>query len=124
MSCFYNSEEELHKEIAWQNTKVFGEVAKIISPAGHIQIGEIGKMPTCDSRPENIELFSAQNISISKQDWDAHETSWDFQTNELLTINETFCIDILNDYASATGICIDPAAPAPRVWSGVWTSIR
>lgn len=114
MSCFYNSEEELHKEIAWQNTKVFGEVAKIISPAGHIQIGEIGKMPTCDSRPENIELFSAQNISISKQDWDAHETSWDFQTNELLTINETSCIDILNDYASATGICIDPAAPAPE----------
>lgn len=71
-------------------------------------------MPTCDSRPENIELFSAQNISISSQDWDAHETSWDFQTNELLTINETTCIDILNDYASATGICIDPAAPAPE----------
>lgn len=114
MSCFYNSEEELHREIAWQNTKVFGEVAKIISPAGHIQIGEIGKMPTCDCRPENIESFSAQNISISKQDWDAHETSWDFQTNELLTINETTCIDILNDYASATGICIDPAAPAPE----------
>ncbi len=71
-------------------------------------------MPTCDSRPENIELFSAQNISISRQDWDAHETSWDFQTNELLTINEPTCIDILNDYASTTGICIDPAAPVPE----------
>ena len=88
MSCFYNSEEELHKEIAWQNTKVFGEVAKIISPAGHIQIGEIGKMPTCDCKPQNIESFSTQNIAISKQDWDAHETSWDFQQNELIRLQK------------------------------------
>ncbi|MBO4754318.1 MAG: hypothetical protein J5543_06965 [Bacteroidales bacterium] len=27
-----------------------------------------------------------ENISISKEDWDAHETSWDFQENELVRI--------------------------------------
>ena len=117
MSCFYDSDEELHREIAWQNTKVFGEVAKIISPAGHIQIGEIGKMPTCDSRPENIETFSLKNISIAKLDWDAHETSWDFQRNELLTIDaETYADNIqylIEKHEKETGerICIDPAAP-------------
>ena len=55
MSCFYESLEQLQKEIVWQNTKVFSEAAKIISPAGHIQIGEIGKMPCCDNAPEGIE---------------------------------------------------------------------
>ena len=117
MSCFYDSDEELHREIAWQNTKVFGEVAKIISPAGHIQIGEIGKMPTCDSRPKNIETFSLKNISIAKLDWNAHETSWDFQRNELLTIDvETYADNIqyqIEKHRQATGeeLCIDPAAP-------------
>lgn len=84
MSCFYKSDEQLQKEIVWQNTKVFNEVAKIISPAGHIQIGEIGKMPCCDNAPEGIEEVGKQNISISKHDWDSHETSWDFQRNPLL----------------------------------------
>ena len=83
MSCFYNSPEQLQKEIVWQNSKVFNEVAKIISPAGHIQIGEIGKMPCCDNAPDGIEEVGKDNIAISKQDWDSHETSWDFQRNPL-----------------------------------------
>ena len=86
MSCFYDSPEQLRKEIAWQNTKVFNEVAKIISPAGHIQIGEIGKMPCCDNVPEGIEKIGESNIAISKHDWDSHETSWDFKANELFRI--------------------------------------
>lgn len=83
MSCFYESLEQLQKEIVWQNTKVFNEAAKIISPAGHIQIGEIGKMPCCDNAPEGIVNVGKDNITISKQDWDAHETSWDFKRNPL-----------------------------------------
>ena len=70
-------------EIVWQNTKVFNEAAKIISPAGHIQIGEIGKKPCCDNAPEGIVNVGKDNITISKQDWDAHETSWDFKRNPL-----------------------------------------
>ena len=84
MSCFYNSEEQLKKEIAWQNTKVFYEASKIISPAGHIQIGEIGKMPSCNECHDSASILGDQNISISKLDWDAHETSWDFKWNPLL----------------------------------------
>lgn len=83
MSCFYESKEQLQKEIVWQNTKVFNSVSRIISPAGHIQIGEIGKMPCCDNAPEGIENVGEENISISKADWDSHETSWDFLRNPL-----------------------------------------
>lgn len=71
-------------------------------------------MPVVYQSNDTIEIKTYNCFELSKQDWDAHETSWDFQTNELLTINETSCIGILNDYASATGICIDPAAPAPE----------
>ena len=84
MSCFYESLEQLQKEIVWQNTKVFNEAAKIVSPAGHIQIGEIGKMPCCDNVPEGIENVGEDNITISKSDWDSHETSWDFKTPDFV----------------------------------------
>lgn len=88
MSCFYSDRNQLYREIAWQNTKVFNEVSKILSPAGHIQIGEFANMPCCDNYFENIENIAIECITISKSDWDAHETSWDFQTNELVRISK------------------------------------
>ena len=90
MSCFYETNDQIYKEIAWQNTKVFNEASKIISPAGHIQIGEIGNMPCCDNEPEGIKDVAEMNIELSKYDWDAHETSWDFRTNELVLIRNSF----------------------------------
>ena len=83
MSNFYDSEQQMMKEIAWQNTKVFNAVSRIISPAGHIQLGEMGNMPCCDNAPEGIEKIAKDNIAISKLDWNSHETSWDFQRNPL-----------------------------------------
>ena len=96
MSCFYEDKEQLNREIAWQNTKVFNQVSKIISPAGHIQIGEIAKMPCCDNSPDGIERIGEDCIAISKKDWDAHETSWDFQTNELVRIGMEKDLDSLH----------------------------
>ena len=83
MSNFYDTKHQMMKEIAWQNTKVFNAVSRIISPAGHIQLGEMGNMPCCDNPCENIEETAKDNIAISKADWDSHETSWDFQRNPL-----------------------------------------
>ena len=83
MSTFYGSEQQMYKDIAWLNTKVFNAASRIISPAGHIQIGEIGNMPCCDNPCENIEETAKDNISISKYDWDSHETSWNFKRNPL-----------------------------------------
>lgn len=105
MSCFYESLEQLQKEIVWQNTKVFSEAAKIISPAGHIQIGEIGKMPCCDNAPDDIENFGKDNIAISKADWDAHETSWDFQRNPLWEQQ----LDIILDEMRVRGVFSEDA---------------
>lgn len=57
------------------------------------------------------------NISIAKQDWDAHETSWDFNRNELLTMDaDAYTVNInyqIEKHFKETGehICIDPAAP-------------
>lgn len=87
MSCFFESEEDQMQELAWFNTKVFFEAAKVISPAGHIQIGEIAKMPSCKIGECKVSSkLARRNIELSKFDWDAHETSWDFKKNDLLRL--------------------------------------
>lgn len=108
MSCFFEH-TCIYKELAWLNSKVFNELSKLISPAGHIQIGEIGKMPACDNCPEGASELAKQNISISKSDWDAHETSWDFTSNELLSIDTDSYESIMHDYADHHQISIDLA---------------
>jgi hypothetical protein len=97
MSTFYDSEQQMYKDIAWLNTKVFNAASRIISPAGHIQIGEIGNMPCCDNPCENIEEVAKDNISISKYDWDSHETSWDFKRNPLWEQQLEVFVDELSD---------------------------
>lgn len=117
MSCFYDTEEQLFREIAWQNTKVFFAASKIISPAGHIQIGEIGNMPCCDNPPKGIIDLGKVNITISKSDWDAHETSWNFKKPEIMAVDTATYMDNIqyqvDKHFKETGeqICIDPAAP-------------
>lgn len=97
MSNFYDSKQQMMKEIAWQNTKVFNAVSRIISPAGHIQLGEMGNMPCCDNPCENIEEIAKDSIFISKLDWDSHETSWDFKRNPLWEQQLEVFVDELAD---------------------------
>ena len=72
------------------------------------QAGDISRIPVLYDRDKNnqIELISKENIFEAKLDWDAFETSWDFQRHPLLrkvpTISEAFdqwqteCIDRFN----------------------------
>lgn len=81
------------------------------------QAGDVNRIPICDETPRNIDSTVDECVSISKQDWDAHETSWDFQRNELLSIDtDTYMENIdyeIEKHFEETGehICIDPAAP-------------
>ena len=64
-----------------------------------------------------LTFLAHSNVDISKQDWDAHETSWDFQRNELLSIDDNTYTENINyeieKHFEETGehICTDPAAP-------------
>lgn len=99
------------------NSKVSGFLLSIINPTFNKQVSDIGSIPIHSNINGIDESLILQNISISKTDWDAHETSWDFQCNELLSINSDAYIDNINyeieKHFKEKGehICIDPAAP-------------
>ena len=92
---------------------------KYISPTLDFKPGHIIQIPFIKGTEtiEAINNIAEQNISISKSDWDAHETSWDFQRNELLSIDTSTYTENLDykieKHFEETGehISISPAAP-------------
>ena len=79
--------------LAYLNTNLVREFTNVINPTLNMFNGAIGKLPFLNIKDTNN--ITNKNISISKQDWDAHETSWDFQKNPLLAINGEDCLNEL-----------------------------
>lgn len=80
-------------------------------------VGDVGLVPYISVDNISISNLVQQNISISKEDWDAHETSWDFETNPLLAVDTDTYIDNIHheierlEKETGEHICIDSAAP-------------
>ncbi|MFA6726836.1 MAG: BREX-1 system adenine-specific DNA-methyltransferase PglX [Prevotella sp.] len=85
----HSNEEYLPLFAAFLNSNVCKIFIEIFSPGIGITEGAIKSLPFISiSNKEDLNLISAENISISKLDWDAHETSWDFQQNELIRLQK------------------------------------
>ena len=53
--------------------------------------GDIKRIPSISYTQEirnNISSIVEECVTLSNSDWDAHETSWKYQCNELLMMNE------------------------------------
>ena len=73
--------------LSFLNSIVARQYLKVIAGTKDYKVGDIIMLPynPQDQDRETFDLCN-NNISISKQDWDAHETSWDFAENELIRI--------------------------------------
>ena len=83
-SVFANSTESLLYIIGLLNTKVSNVYLKVLSPAFEFKVGHVANVPIImDKRDEVIRIVNAC-ISLSKNDWDSFETSWDFKEHPLI----------------------------------------
>lgn len=103
--------------LAYLNSNTFDYISRIVMPTINNKCGIIKTLPNlCVLESATFNIVDTC-IGISKQDWDAHETSWDFETSPLLAVdNQTYCDNIdwtIECHRRKTGeqICIDPAAP-------------
>ena len=110
--------------LAYLNTKVTRSVLKVMNPTFNTNIAEVFNLAVKRQNEQRITHLSEQNISISKQDWDAHETSWDFQCNELLSIDtSTYTENIdykIEKHFEETGEHISLSPAAPQLGSLEW----
>lgn len=110
-------EGDLSGLLGYLNSPITIKIANLINPTLNLSNGVVAKFPYLNVNKENYRNLVLQNVAISKSDWDAHETSWDFQRNELLSIDtSTYMENIdykIEKHFEETGehICIDPAAP-------------
>lgn len=89
-NTFPKEEKNIYTLLALLNSKITKEVLDVVNPTLNILPGYIDCIPYCSELNHNdeTETLVSQNISISRTDWDAHETSWDFQENELVRLSK------------------------------------
>ncbi len=68
---------------AFLNSKVVKEMLNVLAPTINYQINDIACLPS-PKATINYEDLVKTALSISKEDWNSRETSWDFQQNGLI----------------------------------------
>ena len=104
------------------NSVVFSDFISLFSQGLSKGSGHFANVPFVLSQKNTceIEKIVKQCVQIAQKDWDAHETSWDFQRNELLSMDtETMLANIdwrCDQHYKETGemMCVDPTAPEPE----------
>lgn len=77
---FFSSDLLLYL-LALCNTKVAMNILSVVAPTINFQCGDIANIPVfldANIKPR-VEELAKENISLSRADWDAFETSWDFK---------------------------------------------
>lgn len=116
-TLFFTEESLIPYCLGLFNSPISEYIIKLVNPTLNCNIGDIQSIPFIKNNTEYINKVVSQNINISKSDWDTHETSWDFEANPLLAVDENTYIDNINykieQHEKDTGehICIVPAAP-------------
>ena len=81
--CFVE-EQYLRNVLALYNTKIMQSFLQVVSPTLDYHEGPVGKTPILLDDNAVVDEKSQECIDISKKDWDASETSWDFKRSPLV----------------------------------------
>lgn len=86
-SCGFPSAENLYFTLAILNSKITPKYIESLNPTNTTQVGDLKRIPVLKPDcmlKEEINNLSQQCVSISKNNWDYYETSWDFKKHPLI----------------------------------------
>ena len=84
---FFPKKQDIMYLLGIFNSQVVTRILEIYNPTTNFVNEDIADIPVIYEQKtlrQNAINYSECNLSISKRDWDSHETSWDFQLNPLL----------------------------------------
>ena len=112
------------KLLAYSNSCIPEYIRPLLNPTIHFKPGNFLNLPYKNIEEIQITNMAESNIAISRSDWDAHENSWDFQSNELLSIDaDTYMENIdykIEKHFEETGEHISLSPVAPQLGSLEW----
>ena len=83
---FVYDDKNTYKLMGLLNSKFSEELLTVTAPTIGFEWGAIAKTPWCSVTKYDTEIsyLVSKCIAISKSDWDAYETSWDFKKHPLI----------------------------------------
>lgn len=79
--------KDIYVVLGFLNSKVSEYMLQILNPTLNYNAGDLAKVPICDSDIENIVKYTKNCVTISKDDWDSFEISWDFKVHPLVRLS-------------------------------------
>lgn len=83
---YFPDKDNIYYILAFLNSSITQDYLNIINPTVHYLVGNIMSLPIVENynKKEQIDTLVQENIELSKADWDAFETSWDFEGHPLV----------------------------------------
>ena len=97
-SIFFNNPTDKYLIVGVLNSKYAEYYLSIINPTLTTTIKDVSYIPC--KLPLNVDLINKlviQNIEFSKLDWDAHETSFEFEVNEFVSLSQEYKSNTLDN---------------------------
>ena len=95
-AAFVYNDNEMVPILGYLNSAVVRNLTPLINPTIHFKPGDFYSIPYKKDDNHKVDTNVKQCLSLEKHDWDAFETSWDFQKNPLIhgthTIKEAFTL--------------------------------
>lgn len=100
--CFFDTKEDELYTLGFLISKVCQVILKVSNPTINVQAVDIARLPIIKKNIDKVLEIMNSSIPLSKQDWDAHEISWNFQENEVLRLandnNSKSLADVVDSY--------------------------
>ncbi|MFC0212425.1 BREX-1 system adenine-specific DNA-methyltransferase PglX [Paenibacillus chartarius] len=105
-NCF-PSKENRNYILALGNSVVVNSILETIAPTINFTVGDVAKVPVIypdKNKIDKINQIVNENISLSKEDWDSSEISWDFISHPfvLTKTNSNLISDAYDEWAKIT----------------------
>ena len=85
------------KVLGYANSRVVTTVLEAIAPGTHFEVGQVKSLPWIE--PDSFDPAGVKRlIEISRADWDARETSWDFARPPYLRGGHSLLQDAFDDW--------------------------
>lgn len=83
-SIFTNTRSHTLEILGFANSHTCELMLKAVAPTLNFEVGQIASLPVAENLNSNAVTLADNLVRLSRNDWNAYETSWDFQTSPLI----------------------------------------
>lgn len=101
-SLFMYDKDNTFSMLGFLNSKPCQYILNMLNPTINTGADVVLRIPFASSKITYTDALVAQNVNLSKLDWDSFETSWDFKKHPLIRLKEL-------DFKSVLGVSFSEA---------------